>query len=400
VRSVSHHLHVADRHWRDGRGKILTAIAAGWALSIGVRLAYPVMLPYLQSAYGLTLTTAGLLLSVLWIAYALGQLPGGLLADRIGEGTTMVLSMALAAGTLTLVIVGASAPLLFVATTLFGFATALFGVVRITAISAVYPDRIGTAFGLISAAGDVGNTLFPPAAGLVAAVLAWQLGFGLAVPMFALVAVAIWVVVPARTSDETASDGFSIEAVRYLVGVLRERPILLALAVQIVGVSVWNAFTGFFPTYLIDVKGLSATVAGGVFALYFALGILVKPFSGNAYDRVGARTSLVLICLVSGAGLVVLTIVEGFWPIVAVTALLSAMLGRGTITLSYLTVALADDVLNTGLGTLRTVYMTVGAASPLAFGAIADLGYFDEAFLLLAVLTVLSIPLVLRLPEV
>jgi len=400
VRSVSHHLHQATRHWRDGRGKILTAIAAGWALSIGVRLAYPVMLPYLQSAYGLTLTTAGLLLSVLWIAYALGQLPGGLLADRIGEGTTMVLSMALAAGTLTLVIVGASAPLLFVATTLFGFATALFGVVRITAISAVYPDRIGTAFGLISAAGDVGNTLFPPAAGLVAAVLAWQLGFGLAVPMFALVAVAIWVVVPARTSEETASEGLSLEAVRYLFGVLRERPILLALAFQIVGVSVWNAFTGFFPTYLIDVKGLSATVAGGIFALYFALGILIKPVSGTAYDRVGARLSLVVICVVSGAGLVILTVVEGFWPVVAVTALLSAMLGRGTITLSYLTVALADDVLNTGLGTLRTIYMTVGAASPLAFGAIADLGYFDEAFLLLAVLTGLSILLVLRLPEV
>jgi len=72
----------------DGRGDILVAVAAGWFLSIGVRLAYPVLLPYLRESYGLDLTTAGLLLTALWLCYALGQLPGGLLADRFGGETS------------------------------------------------------------------------------------------------------------------------------------------------------------------------------------------------------------------------------------------------------------------------------------------------------------------------
>jgi len=68
--------------WSGGRGKVLTAVAGGWFLSVGVRMIYPVMLPSLRSAYGLNLTTAGLLLTVLFLAYAFGQFPGGVLADR------------------------------------------------------------------------------------------------------------------------------------------------------------------------------------------------------------------------------------------------------------------------------------------------------------------------------
>lgn len=52
------------------------------------------MLPYLRAAYGLALT-AGLLLGVLWIAYALGQLPGAL-ADRGFFDEAFVLLAALA----------------------------------------------------------------------------------------------------------------------------------------------------------------------------------------------------------------------------------------------------------------------------------------------------------------
>lgn len=44
---------------------------------MGVRMIYPVLLPRIRTAYDLDLTTAGFLLTVLFLAYALGQLPGG-----------------------------------------------------------------------------------------------------------------------------------------------------------------------------------------------------------------------------------------------------------------------------------------------------------------------------------
>ena len=47
-------------------------------------MVYPALLPYLRTAYGLDLGTTGLLLTILWSAYALGQLLGGLPTDEFG----------------------------------------------------------------------------------------------------------------------------------------------------------------------------------------------------------------------------------------------------------------------------------------------------------------------------
>ncbi|THE65127.1 MFS transporter [Salinadaptatus halalkaliphilus] len=389
----------ARRHWADGRGKILLAVSAGWFLSIGVRQAFPVLLPHLQTAYGLTLTTAGALLTVLWLAYAIGQLPGGMLADRIGEGTTMVVSLSAAAGSVTLIVLGGPTILLFVATGLFGFTTALFGVVRLSSLSDIYPDQVGTAIGIMSAAGDMGNTLLPPIASVLAVGLAWQFGFGFSIALFALVAVGVWIVVPSRTSDRTSVSSPSLEGALETLSQLGTRAILLITAVQVVANAVYQAFTGFYPTYLIEVKGLSPTIASSLFALFFGCGILIKPLAGSAYDRVGARGALFVILAGSGIALVVLTVVEQFWAVVGVTVLVSIMLGAGTVILSYMTTAVPDAIQNTGLGTLRTAYMTIGAASPVIFGAVADRGFFDEAFLLLAAVIGLALLALVWLPE-
>ena len=389
----------ARRHWTDGRGKVLLAISAGWFLSIGVRQAFPVLLPHLQTAYGLTLTTAGLLLTVLWLAYAIGQLPGGMLADRIGEGTTMIVSMTMAAGTVALIVLGGPTSLLFVATGLFGLTTALFGVVRLSALSDVYPDQVGTAIGAMSAAGDLGNTILPPIATVLAAALAWQFGFGFTIPLFLLVAAGIWLVVPARTSPPSSGTAISLDGALETLSRLGRRSIVLITSIQIVANATYQAFTGFFPTYLMTVKGFSPTIASGLFALFFAFGIVIKPLSGVAYDRIGARKALFVILAGSGTALVLLPLVEGFWPVVAITALVSVMLGGGAVVLSYMATAVPDDIQNTGLGALRTVYMTIGAASPVVFGAIADRGFFNEAFVLLAGISGFALLLLVWLPE-
>ncbi|MFC6772137.1 MFS transporter, partial [Halorubrum pallidum] len=104
----------------EGRGRILVVVAFGWFLSISVRMVYPALLPYIRETYGLTLTTAGLLLTVLWTAYALGQLPAGILGDWLGDRPLLVASQLLAAAMLALVVIADSAAVLYAATALFG----------------------------------------------------------------------------------------------------------------------------------------------------------------------------------------------------------------------------------------------------------------------------------------
>nr|WP_049888775.1 MFS transporter [Natronococcus occultus] len=361
-----------------GRGKILLAVAFGWFLSISVRMIYPALLPYLREGYGLTLTTAGLLLTVLWIAYAFGQLPGGILADWAGERPLLIASSVLAATMLTLVIVADSPIVLFLSTALFGAGTALYGVSRFTILGEIYSKQLGTATGATMAAGDVGNAVMPPAAGFIAAAVGWQYGFGFAVPLFVLAAVGLWTTLPKQERSETPlREQFSLEDVAPTVSdpiVLRGTALLVLWAVII------QAFMGFYPTYLIDEKGFSGQASTVLFGFFFALGILLKPIAGRAYDSVGVRTPLLVIMSAAGVALAALPAVDAAWPFVVLTVLASSLLGFETIVISDLTRRLPDGTRGTNLGALRTVYLALGAVSPVVFGAIADLGYFDEAF--------------------
>jgi MFS family permease len=368
----------------DGRGRMLLAIAFGWFLSISVRMIYPALLPHLRGAYGLTLTTAGLLLTVLWIAYAFGQLPGGILADWAGERLLLIASSLVAATMLALVVVADSTVVLFSATALFGVGTALYGVSRFTILNEIYPDQIGTATGVTMAAGDLGNTVMPPAAGFIAAAAAWQFGFGFAVPLFVLAAVGLWATLPARQRTTTSlSDHLALDDV---VPTLSHPVVLRGTVLLVLWGVIMQAFIGFYPTYLIDVKGLSGQVATVLFGFFFALGVLMKPVAGRAYDAVGVRVPLLAIMGTAGLALLALPFTGDLWPFVLLTALASSLLGFETIVISDLTRRLPDGTQGTNLGALRTVYIALGALSPVLFGAVADRGYFDEAFIGTAVI--------------
>jgi MFS family permease len=75
------------------------------------------------------------------------------------------------------------------------------------------------------------------------------------------------------------------------------------------------------------------------------------------------------------------------------------MLGSGTITQSFFSDAFSESVRGTGLGVVRTTTATLGAAGPVIFGVIADSGYFDEGYWLLAAIIGLVILLTLRVSD-
>ncbi|APX97731.1 MFS transporter [Natronorubrum daqingense] len=386
---TSSYLSAVSRSVRDllagRRGTVLIAVAGGWFLTMGVRMIYPVMVPYLQSAYDLDLTTAGLLLTVLFMAYAIGQLPGGVLADRIGERLILTSSMLISAITLVLVITAGSAIVLFVATALFGFGAALYAVGRYTILPQLYPEQIGAANGLTASSQDAGQSVLPPLAGIIAAGLVWQLGFGFAVPLFLAMAAVLWVVTPKRSADDADdAEALSLSGLRYIASILRQPAIVYPTTVLVLGLFIWQAFTGFYPTYLVQEKGLSEPLSSGLFGLFFALGIVIKPLSGSAYDRIGARRSLLFVTSGPIVAFLALPFFDNFWVLIVVTAFVSTLLGFATVTEPFLLEHLPEDIRGTGFGILRTVGFSVGALGPVFFGAAADNGFFDEAFMALA----------------
>ena len=111
-------------------------------------MALPVLLPFIQTEFGVSLSVVGLLVTLLWFGGGVGQLPGGILADRYNEGLIMTLSLGLVAVALMVVVLAPNAAMLFIAVTIWGLATSLYPIARITILSETYPDRLGNALGL------------------------------------------------------------------------------------------------------------------------------------------------------------------------------------------------------------------------------------------------------------
>ncbi|AGB38991.1 MFS transporter [Natronococcus occultus] len=382
--------------WAGGTGKTLLAIALGWGLLNGTRMIYPVLLPYFSAEFDLTLSTAGLLVTLIWLGYAIGQVPGGILADRHGERSVLVASVSMVVVGVTVVLFAPNAAVLFGATALVGLGHSQYPIARITALSELYPDRIGRVLGVTMASGDVGQTVLPPIASVLAVAVAWRLGLGFVLPLLCVTAVVIWLTLPAPDPEDGDA---SSENLRYVIRELRSPVLAIMGVILFLFIFVWQTFSAFYPTYLVEQKGLSSTVAGVLFGLFFAVGVVVKPIAGMAYDRVGLRGSLPLILLGSVVGLALLPFVDGFVGLVGVTVLASTMLGSGAITQSYLAEIIPAEIQGTGLGVIRSSASVLGASGPVVFGVIAERGYFDAGYLLLALIVGAGTLLTLRMPR-
>ncbi|EMA52235.1 MFS transporter [Halococcus salifodinae] len=390
--------HEASALWADGKGKALVTIALGWGLLNGTRMIYPVLLPAISTEYDLTLTAAGFLVTLIWVSYAIGQVPGGVLADRYGERTVLLASVAIVAVALLVVVFAPTVELLFVGTALVGLGLSLYPVARITVLSELYPDRIGRALGVTMATGDTGQTLLPLAAGVLV-VGAWQVGLAFVVPLLGVVALLLARTSLPATTHERSNDDLSFQRLRYVLGELRH-PTLLTMGVLLfVYIGVLQTFSAFYPTYLISVKGFSPAAASGLFSVFFAVGIVAKPLAGVAYDAIGIRRSLPIVLGGAVVGFALLPVLDGFWPLALDTVLISTMLGSGAITQSYLSETIPPAIEGTGLGAIRSGASLLGSTGPVLFGAVAERGLFDTGYLLLAVLMGLVTLLTLRLPR-
>lgn len=370
--------------FRGTKGKILAAIAVGWFFSIGVRLVFPAILPQLTAEFELSLTAGGLLISLLYFVYGLGQFPGGILGDRYGDRRILLLSTGLAAAAVAVVVLSWSAYALATGFVAFGVATALFAPSRFAILSATFPEREGTAIGITFAAGNAGNTALPAVIGVLTGYIGWRYGLALTVPFFLLTLVLLYRYLPrgkqARRSDD---ETISFAVVRDLMGAMGNRRVLLVTVVLLFWNFTWQAFTGVYPTYLVVEKGVPGELAAVVFGSYFAVGMVLQPLTGALGDRFGHRWVLIGVFGLTIPGFLMLPLVDGLWGIVAITVLISCLLGASPVIYPLLIEGLPEHLQGSGLGFVRTGYMSLGASGPVIVSTAGDFGYFDQGFVFL-----------------
>jgi MFS family permease len=240
--------------------------------------------------------------------------------------------------------------------------------------------------------------VLPPLAGFLAAAFAWQLGLGYVIPFIFLTTIGIWITVPPHSTSSSV-DSMSRENTAYILSKIRQPNILFMTLILLLFIFIWQSFSAFYPTYLVEEKDLTATAAAILFGVFFACGVVVKPIAGSAYDRIGMRMSLLIVLPGPVIGFILLPSGSSIGALLLVTITVSTMLGSGAITQSYLADTFPADMRGTGLGAIRTTAATIGAIGPVAFGIIAEAGYFNEGYYILAIIMLIVIELMYIMPS-
>ena len=366
----------------DGRGWALVAIAVGWLLILGTRITIPVLLPGIKATFGIDNATAGFTVTIIWAVYGLSQFPAGLLSDRVGDRTVLVISLAVMTVSIGAL---AAAPLFgvfLVTAALVGVGNGLYGPTRGTLLSSLYPDNDSAAIGVTLAVGSLGAAALPVLAGAATTRFGWRVTIAGAVPLLLGTTALAWRVVPSTaTADATgASVGGRL---RGLLSAVSRRPVVLGVGGKTVRVFVFQGLTAFLPTYLITVKGLDGVTASALFSLLFVSGAVAQVGGGRAVTRFGNRNVLVGLAAAGVLPLLALPYVSGALPIAAIVALAGVQLGIAPVTNTYIINALPPGDRNGAWGLLRTCYFLVASTGSLFVGVLADAGHFDGAMLAL-----------------
>ncbi|MFB6103969.1 MAG: MFS transporter [Halobacteriaceae archaeon] len=378
----------ADESLLSGyEGRLLLAVSVGWLAIQGGRLVLSPMLPEVKADIGMSDTQAGFAFTVIWGLYALLQYPSGRLSDVLSRKLLLVAGLGLVSVGF-LVLGTAPGYLVFLGgAAIVGVGAGLYPTAARALVSDLFVERRGQAFGLHTASGDLGGVSAAGLAAVVLAVAVWRMVYLPIVIAVLLVALALHVW--HREEYAVGRADLAVRATAHrLVGTPAVRRLLIAYALY---AFVWQAATGFLPTYLEQGKHLPSSVATASFALLFGVGVVVKPVAGSLSDRIPRA---VLAPTVSGIGaLALVTVVfadSSGTVLLATTVFAAGLMAFPPVMQAYLMDTFPAASAGGDLGATRSVYIGLGSFGTTYVGGVADLLSYRVAFLGLAAMLALS----------
>lgn len=362
-------------------GRLFLTVSVGWLLIQLSRQVLPPLLPTIIADLEITSARAGVALSVMWGLYALLQYPSGRLSDLLTRKTLLVAGLALLCIGLAIVSATVSYPMFVGGVAVIGLGAGLYPTAARALVSDLYVDRRGQAFGIHTASGDLGNAAAAGLAVAAVAVASWRSAFLPLVACFAVLLVLI---------HAWSSEGYVLRPVglgarataRRVFGATRLRGVLAA---YVLFAFTWQSTTGFLPTLLQADKGFTVGLASGGFAVFFGVGMLVKPVAGVVGDRVGRATVAIGSLGVGLAGLAsVVALDHPVGIFLGIVVYAAGLMSYPPVMQAFLMDLFPDESMGGDLGGMRTVYIGLGSLGPTYVGVVAGMSSYTVAFLGLA----------------
>lgn len=332
------------------------------------------------------------------------KLPAGSLSDVIGRRRTMLAGLCFFAFMPFAYLAIQQYEHLLVVRFFHGMATAIYGPVAMAVVADIAGARKGEWLSWFSSVGVIGTLLGAPVGGLL---LSWSMQGGATYPawafdliygicgvtgVMALLLALRWLLQHEAVAEATHGERWQ----RFVSGireVTSDRRVVATSAMEGLQNLAMGALEAFLPIYAVTVVGLSAFQAGMLWGCQVATVLLAKPLMGRISDRHG-RKPLILVGMVACAAAIAVIPMIGEFLLLLLPALL---FGFGEALVTSSTAALVADICKekhygTAMGVFGTIYDIGHASGPILGGLLIGAFGFQTAFLVIAILLILSMP--------
>ncbi len=270
----------------------------------------PPLSPYIRDEFSLDYTQVGWVISAFTLAYGIGQLPAGWLADRIGPRVMLTIGICGVAVAAFLIGLSQTYILLLVFLALMGLAGGGYHPSAPPVIaSAVGMENRGRALGLHMIGGSSSFFLAPIIAAAIAAVWGWRGSFiGLAIPAM-LFGIMFYILLGRRLTMLGAANNAAASQIEAPSPPGRRRRLVWFIILSTSTQAVTFSVISFIPLFLVDHFGLSREIAAGAMALIYSCGLWVSPIAGYLSDRLGRVPVVLAAAFMVGPVLYLLNVV-------------------------------------------------------------------------------------------
>lgn len=248
----------------------------------------PPIMPVLMKTFQVDLTQAGLLMSIIALVGLVLALPAGILLQRLGPKTTLLIALGLTAFGAMIGAVANGFTFLLGSRVVEALGIGLMGVTAPATIAMWFPpDRQGTPMGIWATWVPIGSVAVYNLAPVLASTIGWQsiwwIGATFALVMMIFCGLLVSrppVLEPVKAQVQQTPD---------LRLVLANRNIwLLALAFACMNLTMVSLGT-YYPTFLTEVRGYPLGQAAFIASLTTLLVLFSAPAAGWLSDRIGSR---------------------------------------------------------------------------------------------------------------
>ncbi|WP_329620554.1 MFS transporter [Streptomyces sp. NBC_01255] len=371
-------------HRRTVRITVVLLFAA-WLVDYADRLVINLVLPSIGAEFHLDRTQQGLVVSAFFLAYALCQIPGGMLADRFG-GRRVTLCALLAWSVFTALTGFAwSFAVLLALRFAFGVAEGVFPPAAMKVlVERTRPEERMGANGAVMSSNAIAAVITPLAVAPLVAVFGWRSAFWstAALGLVALVAVRLWLPAPLPRTDGTTPSEEA--AARPPLREVLRKGVLWRFSLMMFGYStiVWGLNT-WVPTYLGEEHGVSLAAAGALVAIPALGAAAATVLGGRLSDRLGGHHRKIIV---PGMGVSAVALL-----LMANTPSLTGFVVFGTLavfaaSLAYMPIfavpmsGLTPEYVGVGSAVIIVGGQIAGIIAPPVMGALADAFSFQVAF--------------------